>query len=199
LDGFRLATAKGKVVSASGNMEIVCPSRTLNEIEKMLPADGGETQLKIQKGIILVCVEDTILTSRLYNGDFIKKENIIPKSFITTLKVDRNALKASIERAAILVRSDKNSLIIFNISSNTVEISSNSEIGNVQEPVKAEVTGKDLKIAMNSKFIIEAISALTEDEIVLSFNNQIQPFICENVQAKDVLYLILPVRTANNA
>jgi DNA polymerase-3 subunit beta len=80
-----------------------------------------------------------------------------------------------------------------------VEISSNSEIGNVQEPVKADVDGKDLKIAMNSKFIIEAINALDEDDIVLSFNNQVQPFICQNKQNKDTLYLILPVRTANNA
>jgi DNA polymerase-3 subunit beta len=199
LDGFRLATTTGKVVSSTGNMEIVCPARTLNEIEKMLPADDGETELKVQRGIILICVDNTILTSRLYNGDFIKKENIIPRSYITTLTVDRNLLLASIERAAILVRSDKNSLIIFNISADTVEISSNSEIGNVQEPVKAEVNGKDLKIAMNSKYISEAISALTEEEITLSFNNQIQPFICENKQAKDVLYLILPVRTANNA
>jgi DNA polymerase-3 subunit beta len=187
------------VLSSAGNIEIICPARTLNEIEKMLPADGGDTELKIQRGVILVCVEDTILISRLYNGDFIKKENIIPKTFTTTLTVDREILKASIERAAILVRSDKNSLIIFDISSGKVEISSNSEIGNVQEPVKADVDGKDLKIAMNSKFIIEAINALDEDDIVLSFNNQVQPFICQNKQNKDTLYLILPVRTANNA
>ncbi|MGN0817467.1 MAG: DNA polymerase III subunit beta [Candidatus Coproplasma sp.] len=199
LDGFRLATAKGKVISASGDMEIVCPARTLNEIEKMMPAGDGETQLKVQRGLILVCVEDTVLTSRLYNGDFIKKDNIIPKTFITTVKVDKNSLKASIERAAILVRNDKNSLIIMDISSGKIEISSNSEIGNVQEPVKADVDGKDLKIAMNSKFIIEAINALEEDTVVMSFNNQVQPFICENEQNKNVLYLILPVRTANNA
>jgi DNA polymerase-3 subunit beta len=199
LDGFRLATASGKVLASTGNMEIICPARTLNEIEKMLPADEGETEIKVQKGIILVCIDDTILTSRLYNGDFIRKENIIPKSYLTFVTVNRETLKASIERAAILVRSDKNSLIIFDISSGKVEISSNSEIGKVQEPVKAKVEGKDLKIAMNSKFIIDAINALNEEEIVLSFNNQVQPFICENKGNKDVLYLILPVRTANNA
>lgn len=199
LDGFRLATACGKVESATGDMEIVCPARTLKEIEKMLPEGEGETQLKVQKGIILVCVDDTILTSCLYNGDFIKKENIIPKSYLTKVTVDRDLLKASIERAAILVRGDKNSLIILDISQGKVEISSNSEIGNVNEPVKAELEGKDLKIAMNSKFISDAINALTEEEIVLSFNNPVQPFICENKQNKDVLYLILPVRTSNNA
>lgn len=199
LDGFRLATMKGSVVSSTGDMEIVCPARTLSEIEKMLPSDDGETQLKIQRGIILVCVEDTVLTSRLYSGDFIKKENIIPKTFSTCVTVNKNLLKASIDRAAILVRNDKNSLIIFEVSAGKVEISSNSDIGNVKEPVKADVDGKDLKIAMNSKFVADAVNALDEEEIVLSFNNQIQPFICENKQNKQALYLILPVRTANNA
>lgn len=199
LDGFRLATAKCELVSSTGDMEIVCPARTLNEIEKMLPSDDGETELKVQKGIILVCVDDTILTSRLYNGDFIRKENIIPKSFLTDVTVNRALLKASIERAAILVRNDKNSLIIFDVSAGKIEVSSNSEIGNVTEPVKCEVNGKDLKIAMNSKFILEAVNSVDEEEIVLSFNNHVQPFICQNKENKDVLYLILPVRTANNA
>lgn len=198
LDGFRLATVKGELISSTGDMEIVCPARTLNEIEKMIDGDGN-TQIFVQKGRILVEVDDTVLTSRLYNGDFIKKENIIPKDFTTRVKVDKNALKASIERAAILVRSDKNSLIIFDISSDRIEISSNSEIGSVQEPVKAETVGKDIKIAMNSKFIIEAVNALDEEKIVLSFNSQIQPFICENDVDKQRLYLILPVRTMNNA
>lgn len=199
LDGFRLATCEGKVVSSLKDMEIVCPARTLNEILKMLPAEEGETELKIKRGMLLVCVEDTVLTSCLYNGDFIKKENIIPKSFLTTVKINRETLKASIERAAILVRNDKNSLIIMDVSQGRVEISSNSEIGNVKEPVKAETDGKDLKIAMNSKFITDAVNALAEDEIILSFNNQVQPFICQNVQNKSTLYLILPVRTTNNA
>lgn len=198
LDGFRLATVSGKVVSSTGDMEIVCPARTLNEIEKMVEGDG-ETEIFVQRGMILVEADNTVLTSRLYNGDFIKKENIIPKDYTTVVKVDKAALKASIERAAILVRSDKNSLIIFDVTADRIEISSNSEIGNVQEPVKANVEGKDIRIAMNSKFIIEAINALPESTITLAFNSQIQPFICENCEDKDRLYLILPVRTSNNA
>lgn len=199
LDGFRLATAKGKVISSTGDLEIICPARTLNEIEKMLPQGEGETELRLKRGALLVCVDDTVLTSSLYNGDFIKKDNIIPKSYLTTVTVDRELLKASIERAAILVRGDRNSLIIMDVGQGKIEVSSNSEIGNVNEPVKADVEGKDLKIAMNSKFITDAINAIEEDELVLSFNNSVQPFICENRQSKDVLYLILPVRTTNNA
>ncbi len=199
LDGFRLATISGKIISSTGSAEIVCPARTLNEIEKMLPDEQKETEIFIQRGMLLVSTDNTVLTSRLYGGDFIKKENIIPKSFVTNVTVEKDVLKASIERAAILVRSDKNSLIIFDISEGKIEISSASEIGNVQEPVRAEVEGKDVRIAMNSKFIIDAVNALDEEKIELSFNNQVQPFVCRNKENKDGLYLILPVRTSNNA
>lgn len=199
LDGFRLATISGKVSSSSGNLEMVCPARTLNEIEKMIPDDSDETEIFVQRGMILVSSDNTVLTSRLYGGDFIKKDNIIPKTFLTVTKINRNELKASIERAAILVRADKNSLIIFDITANKIEISSTSEIGSVQESVKATTEGKEISIAMNSKFIIEAVNALTEDEIVISLNRQVDPFICQNVENKDALFLILPVRMSNNA
>lgn len=199
LDGFRLATVKGELTESTADMELVCPARTLNEIEKMIPDGDGETRIFVQRGMILVNSENTVLTSRLYNGDFIKKDNIIPKDFTTVVTVDKALLKASTERAAILVKNDKNSLIIFDINSDRIEISSNSEIGRVQEPVKAEAEGKDVRIAMNSKFIIEAINALDEEKIQLKFNSSIQPFVCENLENKDGLYLILPVRTANNA
>lgn len=198
LDGFRLATCTAPVITSTGDMDIICPSRTLNEIEKMIPAEG-ETEIFIQRGMILVSVDDVVLTSRLYGGEFIKKENIIPKAFTTFVTVSKQALLSSIQRAAILVRSDKNNLIIFDISTGKIEVSSNSDIGNVQEPVKAQTEGRDIKIAMNARFIEDAVSALEGDEILMSFNSGIQPFICTNTENKDVLYLILPVRMANNA
>ncbi len=199
LDGFRLATVSGKVTASTGNMEIVCPARTLNEIEKMMPDGDGETEIFVQRGMILVSSDRTVLTSRLYGGEYLKKDNIIPQSFITYVTVDKEQLKASIDRAAILVRGDKNSLIIFDISGDTIEIFSSSEIGSVKESVKAQIEGKDVKIAMNSKFISEAVNALTEEKITLSFNNQVQPFTCANAEDKAALYLILPVKTSNNS
>ncbi len=199
LDGFRLATISGKVAGTTGNMEIVCPARTLNEIDKMLPASDQLIDVYVQHGMMLVASEDTVLTSRLYSGDFIRKENIIPRNFATTVRVDRAKLRESIERAAVFVKGEKNSLIIFDINGDQVTVSTTSERGSVREPLTAEVTGKDLRIAMNSRFIIDAVSNLDEDEILMSFNRQIDPFICQNCVDMNSLYLILPVRTANNA
>ena len=199
LDGFRLGTVSGKVISSTGDIEFVCPARTLSEIEKMIPDNTEDSEIFIQKGMILVSYEDTVLTSRLYGGDFINKDNIIPKEFLSKVTVDKNALKSSIERAAIVVRGDKNCLVTLDITGDRIDITSASEIGNLKESVKCELDGKDITISMNAKFIFDALNALDEEYAELSFNSGIQPFICENREKKDKLYLILPVRTVNNA
>lgn len=99
------------------------------------------------------------------------------------------------ERASILIRGDKNNLIILDIKGGNILITANSEIGNVAESVKVEMSGKELKIAMNGKFVLDALKALSEETVKLSFNNAISPFTLENKGSKEDAYLILPVRT----
>jgi DNA polymerase-3 subunit beta len=81
------------------------------------------------------------------------------------------------------------------IKGGIILITANSELGNVSESVKAEMSGKEIKIAMNGKYILDALKALEEETIKLSFNTPISPFTLENKENKANAYLILPVRT----
>ncbi len=200
LDGFRLATIYGKTVSSTGNMEIVAPARTLSEIEKMLPDDDSEIEIFVQHGMMLISTEDTILTSKLYTGDFIKKENIIPKTFTTEVEVNREKLLSCIDRAEVVMRNEKYRHVIFEISENQMRVTCSSEDrGNVDDVVEAKVTGMEIRIALNPRYIREAVSALDEETVVLSLNRSIDPVVCQNKENKDCLLLILPVRISNNA
>lgn len=145
--------------------------------------------------MLFVSVNDTVLTSRLYTGEFVNKSNIFPSAFTTEVYVSRAELIESVERASILIRGDKNNLIILDIKGGNILITANSEIGNVAESVKVEMSGKELKIAMNGKFVLDALKALSEETVKLSFNNAISPFTLENKESKEDAYLILPVRT----
>ncbi len=195
LDGYRLAVSEADILEKSNAMSIVCPARTLTEIARML-GDGEEITLYTQSGMLMAGADGLTLVSRLYLGDFIKKENVIPTSFSTVVTLSRAQLTASAERANILNRGDKNNLVTLEISQEGVRISSNSDYGNVSEPVPARVEGKELTISMNAKFLLDALKALGEDEIVVSFNGAVSPFILQNAQDKHSLYLILPVRNA---
>ena len=68
-------------------------------------------------------------------------------------------------------------------------------MGKVEETVSADLEGKELKIAMNGKYLLDAIKALEEEKVLLSFNTSVSPFTLENATEKQCKYLILPVRT----
>ena len=194
LDGFRMACSYTEITEGT-NMRIVCPARTLVEISRLLDSDE---LLKIyaDKNKLSVAVKDTVITSRLYVGEFVKKENIFPVGFTTTLKVRRSIITESIERAAVLTRGDKNNLVILDIKNGKITVNANSDMGKFEETLSAEQTGKELRIAMNGKYLTEAVKALEEDEIVISFNTPVSPFTVENETDKRCQYLVLPVRTS---
>ena len=112
----------------------------------------------------------------------------------------RAELIESVERASVLIRGDKNNLIILDVKHDKIVINANSEMGKVEELVSVgDMEGKELKIAMNGKYILDALKALEEEDVVLSFNTSVSPFTVENVEDKCCQYLVLPVRTSQPA
>ena len=197
LDGFRMGCSY-QDATAQADMKIVCPARTLVEISRML--EGDETlQVYAGKNRLYVAVNNTVITSRLYVGEFIRKENIFPVEFTTKVLVKKAELVQSIERASVLTRGDKNNLVLFDIKNGKINVTANSDMGKVEETIVAEIDGKELKIAMNGKFLLDAVKALDEEEILLSFNSAVSPFTVENKEDKRSQYLVLPVRTSTSA
>ncbi len=196
LDGFRMAYAYANIEGSSAEMKIVCPARTLVEISRML---DGEGSLKIyaDKYSLSVAVADTVITSRLYAGEFVKKDNIFPLDFTTRVTVKKAELLDSVERASVLIRGDKYNLVILDVKNGKIVITANSDMGKIEETVAAELDGKEVKVAMNSKFLADAVKALDEEYILLSFNTAVTPFTLENKEDKRWQYLVLPLRTNN--
>lgn len=194
LDGYRLAIASVPILAKSGEKSIICPARTLSEIARMLEKEDEEITLYTQGGMLLVQSEGTTVVSRLYQGEFIRKENVVPSSFATVVTLEKEELIASVERAAILIRGDKNNLVTLEIGTENVKVSSVSDFGNVAEVVKAQTEGVETAISMNAKYLLDALHTLPEEKVVLSFNGAVSPFILQNAEGKDSLYLILPVR-----
>ena len=194
LDGFRMAYSYCDSGEGSGEMKLVCPARTLTEIARMLDGDG-DLKIYADKNMLFVAVQDTVITSRLYAGEFVRKENIFPIAFTTKAIVKRAELIESVERASVLIRGDKNNLITFDISLGKIVITANSEMGKVEESVSADLDGKELKISMNGKYLQDALKALDAENVIMSFNSPVTPFTLENLGGGRNQYLVLPVRT----
>ena len=122
LDGYRMAVCRKNILSVSGSIRIICPGRTLNEIGRMLGADEEPIALYVQKNLLMVSVDDTVLTGRLYEGEFVNVKNIVPREFTSEIVADKAALDESVERAAVMARTDKNSVVTFDIREDGMNI-----------------------------------------------------------------------------
>ena len=193
LDGYRLAL-KSSNVNYSKNIKIVIPAKTLNEVNKILEDDDSDVKIACTESHIIFILNDTIITSRLLEGQFLNYKDIIRNDYKTRVRVKAQDIKDSIERASLLAREGKNNLVTLDFSDDKLAITSNSEIGDVYEEIPIKLDGEDIKIAFNSKYILEGIRIIDSSEITMDLVSSVNPCIIKPSDDENYTYLILPVR-----
>jgi len=194
LDGYRLALVKKSIINTTANISITVPSRSLNEIAKLI--DDGDEIIKVyvQKNHLMVDINETKIITRLLDGDFINYKQIIPVNFTTTIIINKDQLSDALDRAGLLSRIDKNNVVKYEITDKIMILSSKSEIGDIKENITISLQGKDLTIAFNARYFIEALRAISDEFIKLNFSSSVAPCIITSNDTDEFIYLILPVR-----
>lgn len=193
LDGFRLAIMRKKIEASTGDFKIIVSSRTLNEIVRILENDNDVLTVIVQKNVMMVEVDGTVLVSRLLEGEYIDYKNIIKDNFISVVRVNKNQLLSAIDRASV-VATDAKKIVRLDIKENYMNVSASSEVGKMSENVVINLEGKDLSIAFNSKFLTDCVKVIDDEFINLHFNTKINPCVIKPFSGDDYLYLVLPLR-----
>lgn len=195
LDGYRLALKKLPTNSDLSTKAIIL-GRSLNELNKILEDTEEDLKINIASGHIVFNLGDTIVYSRLLEGQFFNYRDIIRDDHKTRVIVNRKQLQDSLERASLLAKEEKANLVKLNVSDNRVVIRSNSEIGNVYEEMESIQNGDNLNIAFNSRYLLEGIKVIDTERIELNFMGSLNPCIINGVEDDSYIYLVLPVRLA---
>lgn len=195
LDGFRLAISS-EAMESQNESKFIISSKIINEISKIITEDDETEVIDISLGSKKATFRmgSTMVVLRLMEGEFIKYRDIIPTDSTTSLTIGRAILLESIERASLLAKEGKNNLIKMIIKNNLMTITSRSEEGNVKEEIIMEKTGEDLEIGFNSKFVMDVLKVIDDDEILMCFKTGTSPCVVRPVNGSDYEYLILPVR-----
>ena len=192
-DGYRFAMSKKPLEEQVERLTATVPSRSLNELFKLL--GDGENVLKvyIENNYMLVELENTRLFTRLLAGQYIKYDNIVPHEFISTLTVDKATFEKSLNTASIMSRTEKNNLVMLDIEEYNMTISSTSQYGTAKETVPVALAGKDIKSAYNSRYLNDCLRVIDAETIKMEFAKHFGCVITIN-NSDEVLYFILPVR-----
>ena len=194
LDGFRLARVQKGISNHKDRTQIIVPSKSLLEISKLLADENGEINVCLENKFLQVSIGNTVFASRLIEGEFINYGQIIPKTTVSDIVVETSAFMHAVERAGLLVRSDRINLVTLKIVDKKIQINSTNEIGKINELVAASLTGKDMTISFNAKYLFDALRNIDNEFIKLSLTGEHSPATISASKDGDYLFLILPVR-----
>lgn len=196
LDGYRFAMRTEKT-PAKEEFSVVVPASALKEIVKTLADDDSLITLAFSASNLQVDMDETRIHAVLLNGEFMNYSQIFPKELQTTIHINRKGLLDAIERASLMARESKNNLVKFQIQSDSVMISAKSEIGNTQETIPIALSGNELEIAFNARYMLDVLSKLDDEQIVMRFLSNITPCVIEPCEGNAFYFLVLPVRMFN--
>ena len=203
-DGHRLAVVETtnenpKDDNFETELEVTVPSKALRELERILVHNLSSEEpvaLYVDQGQVIFEWQNQRLTSRTLDGQYPAYRQLIPRQFEREVTLDRRQFLNSLERIAVF-SDQKNNIVKINIDSGMGEITLSVEaqdVGSGKESMEAQISGEDIVIAFNVKYLLEGLKALPGSEILMQLNQALTPVIFTPLSGVKMTYLAMPVQ-----
>ena len=197
LDGHRISIRNIQLKEHYDNHKVIVPGKTLSEISKILTGDNEkEVLIYFSKNHILFEFDDTVVVSRLIDGEYFKIDHMLSSDYETRVKLNKRDFMDNIDRAMILIRDSDRKPIIMNVEDSNVNMRVKSAFGSMNANVPAHKSGKDIMIAFNPKFLLDALRVIDDEDVELYMMNPKSPCFIKDEEGS-YIYLILPVNFIN--
>ena len=193
LDGHRISIRKVKLNQSYDDVSVIIPGKTLIEISKII--NGGmddEVSIFFTDKHVLFEFEDTIVLSRLIEGEYYKIDKMLSTDYETKVTVNKREMLECIDRSTLLLKESDKKPVIIDVQDDYMKFAMNSAIGSMDEDIDASKEGKDILIGFYPRFLMDALRVIDEDEITMYMINPKAPCFIRD-QEETYIYLILPV------
>lgn len=193
-DSFRLAEKKVKIKKELNFEGILLPLKNATEIIRILDGINDDVKIILHKNQISLSVNGIYITSRVVDGAFPDYKQIIPRESKTQATLLKQDLLYAIKVSNIL--SDKFNQITFNLkpSEKVFEVDSkNNDIGENTTHVESALSGEEVSVNINYKYIVDCFASINGDSVNLEFNGSNRPIIIRVVGDSSFMYLVMPM------
>jgi DNA polymerase-3 subunit beta len=170
----------------------------MNLLKNILSGSEVPVTIEYNKTNAFFSFSNIHLICRLIDGKYPNYDAVIPKDNPNKLTIDRHALLSTIRRVAIFANQSTHQ-IRFKVSGQELLLSAEDvDFSNeAKERLSCSYEGDDMEIGFNSKFMLEMLSNIDTDEVMLemSASNRagiLTPVNNEN-KDEDILMLVMPV------
>lgn len=194
IDGYRLAV-RTEAIKNDKNFKFVVPSKTLNEVSKLLKDDDElMCDLRVSKKHIVFDFNGYTVFTRLLEGEFHNYRGSIPSNSVTEVIIEKRELINCLERASLLINERIKSPVRCVFDNGALKISCQTSIGKIFDEIPADISGPKIEIGFNCKYLLDPLKAISDDKIKLLMNGGNLPMKIVPIKNNEYTYLVLPVR-----
>ncbi len=193
LDGHRISIRKPELKDQYDDHSLIIPGKTLLEISRIMQGEADDmVSIFYTDNHVLFEYDDTVVVSRLIEGEYFRIDTMIPNDYQTKVTINRKELSECLERSVLLVKEEDKKPIVMSVADQSMGLTIQTPRGSLDETIAIETEGKDIKIGFNPRYLLESLRAMDDEMIDLYLVNSKTPCIIKN-EAVTYLYMILPV------
>lgn len=197
-DGHRLSVVTLSSDRDVPEMGLTIPSRSLAELQRLLAKQEAVMPVTItyDDGRVMFVGNDYTLVSRTLEGNYPAYNQLIPRQFERMITVERKQLLACLDRIST-VADTKNHIVKVEVNQIEQQITLSCEapdVGSGYESISAQVTGENITLAFNVKYLTEGIKQLASTEVMINLNQPLTPAILTPLGGTKMIYLAMPVQ-----
>jgi DNA polymerase III subunit beta len=194
-DGHRLALCETALPTPSQTRkQIILPRKGVLELQRLLEGGGDEVELEIGRTHVRVRRPDLTFTSKLIDGRFPDYETVIPIGADKLVAVEREVLRAALQRAAIL-SNEKFRGVKLEVSPGQLRIvAHNPEQEEAVEEVEAETVVDNLAIGFNVTYLQEALGALRGERVAIMLRDSNSSALVRELDSEACRQVVMPLR-----
>jgi DNA polymerase-3 subunit beta len=188
-DSHRLSKAE---VAQSGIKSdgVIIPKKGITELRKLLA--GVETaSIAVAPPMLFASVGDTIIGIKLIDSQFPAYASVIPTDNTRVVRLNRGDAMSVFKRVQI-VSTDSHGVKL-DLSEGSLKISgTNPDLGQAEEELDANYDGADMTINLDPKLVVDYMSKMSGDEIIISMSNNMSPVLIHG-DSYDYVGVVMPL------
>ncbi len=193
-DSYRLAEKQLGVNKQ--DIHLLVPSSAMQDLLRILSDSDEELEITYDDQQALFKVGDIELVTRLLEGKYPDYRKLIPEKFTTKAVLKRADLLNVTKVSSLFARESAGSVTIaVDEDSGQLSIRSvASQLGENTASASATVTGSGT-ITLNSRYLLDALGAISGDEITFGFNGKLEPTLLQGSDGTDYQHIIMPLKS----
>ncbi|MEM7208593.1 MAG: DNA polymerase III subunit beta [Pseudomonadota bacterium] len=194
-DGHRLSLSTVDVqTGVETASQVIVPRKGVNELSRLLDTSDEPAEFQLTANHIRINMPEVRFTSKLIDGKFPDYGRVLPEGNDKTVIADRESLKQSLSRAAIL-SNEKYKGVRLQISDNTLNVRThNPDHEEAEDELAIEYTGEAIEVGFNVVYLLDILNTLEGTSVKIRLKDANSSCLATEIESADCKYVVMPMR-----